>query len=752
MADLCFVFASNAEKDAEGVIGKYFSDADFDIKFLCSGKKEKILKKDVDLELEDLNKYKLICPIGAESLKYTAGYTGVQKYNGVFIEKKYLPIMHPNMTIFKPQLNDDIVSAFSKIKPILEDENVGQEIDKDYQFIETQDQLDNILPQYEEVDTIVVDIETTSLSSRKGVIIGIAMSSREHQGHFVSLEVVMNNFEYFFDLFVNKRCVFHNAKFDMQFMEDSLGFVFDRWEDTMLLHYCLEESVGTHGLKPLALRFTDLGDYEKELDDYKKTFARRNKIKLADFNYGMLPMDILAPYACKDGDATYQLYNKFKPLVDKSEEFKSLYDNILKPATKALKILERTGGPINLDQLKNLDREYKIDIEECIEEISQHSAVQRFERIHKKTFNPNSTIQLRQLFFEIIGLKSKKKTATGALSVDKEVLQTIDHPLAHAVLDLREKTKLSGTYISNIVKGIDKDGRLRSGFNIQGTTSGRLSSSGNLNYQNIPRDNKDIKKLFRARDGHKIVQCDLGTAEVYYAAVLSKDKFLQQAFIDKLDFHSYVAKQMFNLSGEVSDVKKYYPNERQYAKAITFGIMYQAGPAKIAETVNKDAAEGEEITKAQSSQFINKYFREAKSLKRFIDESNKQIENYAFIYSHFGRKRRLPESKSPNKGVASHAIRSGVNFLVQSVASDINLLGVIDLINWIQDKNYEKDILPFTVVHDSIVSEVREDLIDTYIENTKRCIQKDRGLSIPNCPIKVDFEIGPSWGELSDYK
>ena len=118
------------------------------------------------------------------------------------------------------------------------------------------------------------------------------------------------------------------------------------------------------------------------------------------------------------------------------------------------------------------------------------------------------------------------------------MLQTLDHPLAHAVLDLREKSKLSGTYISNIVNGIDKDGRLRSGFNIQGTTSGLLSSSGNLNYQNIPRDNKDIKKLFRARDGYKIVQCDLGTAEVYYAAVLSKDKFLQQAFIDKLDFHS----------------------------------------------------------------------------------------------------------------------------------------------------------------------------------------------------------------------
>ena len=130
------------------------------------------------------------------------------------------------------------------------------------------------------------------------------------------------------------------------------------------------------------------------------------------------------------------------------------------------------------------------------------------------------------------------------------------HPLAEAILDLREKTKLAGTYISNIRNGVDKDGRLRSGSNIHGTTSGRLSSSGNLNYQNIPRDNKDIKKLFKARPGYKIIQCDLGTAEVYYAAMLSGDQFLQKSFIDKLDFHSYVAKQMFNLPVDVDQVKQ----------------------------------------------------------------------------------------------------------------------------------------------------------------------------------------------------
>ena len=750
MSDVCFVFPSTAEKDANKIIDKYLKGVEYDVKFLNSTGKEKILKKDIDLDMSELNDYKIKVCVGAESLKYVAGMTGVQKYNGVFLEKKYLPIMHPKICIIKPQLEDEIQRAFAQIPKLLSGEDVGKQAEKDYCFIETEEQFLKYKQELEDAPTLVVDIETTSVSPHTGVILGIAISTRPHQGLYVSIDVVNANKKWFHMLFVNRKCIFHNSKFDTNYMETELGFEFPDYEDTMLLHYCLEEAVGTHGLKPLALRFTDLGDYERELDEYKKSWARKNKVKLADFNYGMLPSDILAPYACKDADATFQLYVKFKPLVDKSEEFNKLYGTILKPATHAMKRLEKNGGPVDIDQVKYLTEQYTIDMEECLEEIMSHEAVQRFERTQNKDFNPNSTYHLRELFFNILSMKVTKKTDTGAPSTDKEVLANMGHPLAEAILDLREKTKLAGTYISNIRNGVDKDGRLRSGFNIHGTTSGRLSSSGNLNYQNIPRDNKDIKKLFKARPGYKIIQCDLGTAEVYYAAMLSGDQFLQKAFIDKLDFHSYVAKQMFNLPCEVNEVKKLYGNERQYAKAITFGIMYQAGPAKIAETVNKDAKEGEQISVPQSKQFINKYFSEAKALKRFIDASNSQIENHAFIYSFFGRKRRLPEAKSPNPGVSKHAIRSGVNFLVQSVASDINVLGVIDLIEWIEDNDYLDAILPFTVVHDSIVSEVREDLVDTYIENAKRCIQKDRGLSIPKCPIKVDFEIGPSWGELTE--
>ena len=752
MTEVCFVFASTAEKEAKKTIDKYLKNVEYDVKYLSSQPKEKILKKDVDLDLAELSGYKITCPIGADALKYVAGMTGIQKYNGVFVEKKYLPIMHPNIILIKPQIEDDIKKAFNQIPKLLTGENLGVEIEKDYCFVETEQQFQSYKQQLDDAAIIVADIETTSVSPFTGTILGVALSTKAHQGIYVSAEIVQKHKNWFYNLFKTKKVIFHNAKFDMGFMAHEYGFEFPDFEDTMLLHYCLEESVGTHGLKPLAMRFTDLGDYERDLDEYKKTWARKNKVKLEDFNYGMLPSDILAPYACKDADATFQLFSKFMPLVDKSPEFTKLYRDILIPATYALRKLEKNGGPVNRAQVEWLANQYEIDVEECLAEIANSEAVARFERIHGKIFNPNSTAQLRELFFNILNIKPTKKTETGAWSVDKEVLKEIDHPLAEAILDLREKSKMAGTYISNIRRGIDYDDRLRSGFNIHGTTSGRLSSSGTLNYQNIPRDNKDIKKLFRARPGYKIVQCDLGTAEVYYAAVLSADKFLQQAFIDKLDFHSYVAKQMFNLPCEVKEVKKLYPNERQYAKAITFGIMYQAGPAKIAETVNKDAKAGEEISVSQAKQFINKYFNEAKALKRFIDASNDQIENYAYIYAFFGRKRRLPEAKAPNPGVAKHAIRSGVNFLVQSVASDINVLGLIDLIKWVETNGYDDVIKPFTVVHDSIVSEVREDLVPLYIENARRCIQTDRGLSIPNCPIKVDFEIGDSWGELENEK
>jgi DNA polymerase I-like protein with 3'-5' exonuclease and polymerase domains len=505
LSKVAVVFTSTAEKNP-AVMKRYIDE--YDSFYLCSSPKEKVLKKDIDLDYSQLDQYDLICPVGAEPLKYVVGLTGVVKYSGMYIEKRYVPFIHPNLLVFKPQYEDDLKKASETVRRVLAGEINSEQNEKIYEFIEDQSALDKWFDKFFSVDEIVVDIETSSLSPRKGRVLGIAISTQPHEGVYITADLVYLNKERFHTLFSEKRCIFHNAKFDIGFLDYEFGFKFPDFEDTMLLHYCLEEAVGTHGLKALALRFTDLGDYEKTLDEYKKQWCRKNKIKLEDFSYEMIPVEILTPYACQDVDGSFQLYKKFKPLVDKNVHFNNLYNSILRPATKALIQLEKNGGPIDLEQLVALEEDYKIDVEECLAEIELHEAVRTYERLNSKTFNPNSTKQLQDLFFKIIKLKPIKKTATGAWSVDKEVLSELKHPLAQAILDLREKTKLLSTYVSSIRDGVDKDSRLRSGFNVQGTTSGRLSSSGVLNYQNIPRDNKSIKKLFRARPGYKIVQGD----------------------------------------------------------------------------------------------------------------------------------------------------------------------------------------------------------------------------------------------------
>jgi DNA polymerase I-like protein with 3'-5' exonuclease and polymerase domains len=264
--------------------------------------------------------------------------------------------------------------------------------------------------------------------------------------------------------------------------------------------------------------------------------------------------------------------------------------------------------------------------------------------------------------------------------------------------------------------------------------------------QQLPRDNPVVKGSIKARPGHKIISMDLTTAEVYVAAVLSKDKDLQNVFKSGQDFHSTVAKQVFKLDCEIDEVKKLHPLMRQAAKSTTFGILYQAGAPTVAEQINKEARANNmdyRFTLEEAQDVIDQYFKTFKGLKKWIDVNKEFITNNGYIYSHFGRKRRLPNVFSSDRGIKSHAVRSGLNFLVQSPSSDINLLGAIDMNQYIKSRYMEAKI--FALVHDSILAEVPEIEIEDYTENLRSFIQKDRGLSIIGCPIGCDFEVGDDY-------
>lgn len=162
-------------------------------------------------------------------------------------------------------------------------------------------------------------------------------------------------------------------------------------------------------------------------------------------------------------------------------------------------------------------------------------------------------------------------------------------------------------------------------------------------------------------------------------------------------------------------------------------------------------ATGESYPIEQAREDIKAYFTKFSRLKRWLESRKEFISANGYTYSFFGRKRRLPNVFSSDKGIAAHEVRSGINSEVQSIASDMNLLGAIDTANEVKLKNLDAHIC--MLVHDSIVAVVRDDHVEEYCKLLKVNTQKDRGCSIPLHPIGVDQDIGQdySFGKFEEF-
>lgn len=169
--------------------------------------------------------------------------------------------------------------------------------------------------------------------------------------------------------------------------------------------------------------------------------------------------------------------------------------------------------------------------------------------------------------------------------------------------------------------------------------------------------------------------------------------------------------------------------------------MYGSGGQKVAATVSKATGEYYGVDRANDD--INSYFTKFSKLKKWLKSREEFIKANGFTYSFFGRKRRLVNVFSADKGIAAHEVRSGINSEVQSICSDVNLLGAIDTANEIKERKLDARII--MLVHDSIVALVKDEDVPVYCEIVKRNTQKDRGCSIPNCHIGVDQEIGTDY-------
>lgn len=730
---------------------------EFDRFSLCSNPSVKrVLKRDVDIEI-NTDDYDWIILVGADATKHFTKSASVTEHTGKIVDEKFLPIINPGMLAFKPEIERTWLSSRKSVIDYI----TGKAKPATYasgNLLGIQTKEEAVAYIQAAIDSpnpwVALDSETGGLYPRDGAVLGISLSYKKDYGCYIDADVIDDEVEALCQELWNKKIVIlHNAKFDIGFFEYHFKWIFPRYEDTMLLHYLIDENPGTHGLKQLALKYTIYGDYEQELMEFIDNYRKEHRILKDEFTYDLIPFDVMVPYACIDAIVTFLLFLKFKPAIEKNKKLLWVYDNLLIPGSTMLTKIQDNGVPFDRDRLHKASIMMQTDIDAAIAKLYEHPIVTQFESFQGKPFNPNSTVQLRKLLFDFVGLTpTGKKTGTEADSTDAEVLEALSehHEIPGLILDIRKKSKIKNTYLDKIIPQLDRDSRLRTGFNLHSTTSGRLSSSGKLNMQQLPRDNPAVKGSIKARPGYKIVSMDLTTAEVYVAAVLAKDEALMDIFRKGGDFHGNVAHRVFRLPCEPHEVKEKFPLQRQAAKAVTFGIMYGAGPSKIAWQITKESKVYFSV--AEAKQVISDYFKTFKGLNKWIKKNHEFIAENGFVYSHFGRKRRLPNVNSSDKGIVGHTIRSGLNFLTQSTASDVNLLAAIDMVAYIKTVNMKSRV--FALVHDSILAEVPEDELEHYQAKLKEFVTMDRGVSIPGVPIGCDFEVGDdySFGKYEKYE
>lgn len=384
-----------------------------------------------------------------------------------------------------------------------------------------------------------------------------------------------------------------------------------------------------------------------------------------------------------------------------------------------------------------------------------------------------SSVDLPQLMYSEEGFNFEviKKNDSGKPSTDEETLTNLrltvkkpDSPKAvflDSLLELRGLEKMYKTYIEGWHEKTQDDNRLHGRFLIHGTTSGRLSSA-EPNAQQIPKTSVDpnIKKQLVAPKGTLYIASDFSQAELRIMAHLSGDETYLNAFNSGQDPHLAIAATKYHVSYD--EALKIYEDEnhpdhkiwkvrRKQAKQIAFGLIYGIG-AKLLAVKLSDPKSGIIVTPEEAQKEMDIFFGQHPKLKTFLKKQEKFLRKNGYLVSLFGRKRRLPQIYSSDRGEEAYALRLALNFPCQSAASDMCLFGSI-LIYYLMRQGKLPPTKSVCLVHDANYQITKPENINTWSIYEMWQIYRNPltkpyfGFQIDDVTMDMDFVIGRSMAE-----
>ena len=348
-------------------------------------------------------------------------------------------------------------------------------------------------------------------------------------------------------------------------------------------------------------------------------------------------------------------------------------------------------------------------------------------------FNVNSTLQLREVLFERLGLPVLKKTPKGAPSTDASVLEKLrdEHEIVAHLLLYRELEKLRGTYVEALLRLVDDDGRIRGRFNQMGAATGRLSQE-QPNLQNIPvrtEEGRAIRWAFVADEGSVFLVADYSQIELRILAHLSGDPGLVDAFERDLDVHAATAARIYDIDASAVTV-----DQRRRAKMINFGLLYGMEAYGLAQRLG--------IPRDEAQDHIETYFAQFPDVRDYLRGLVEDARAEGYTTTILGRRRYLPELTSSNFRDRQSGERMALNAPIQGSAADVIKKAMIELDP--QLGRYEAQML--LQIHDELVIEVPVEHLDGVAETTREVMERVVQLRVP---LKVDVASGRT---LADCK
>jgi len=601
-------------------------------------------------------------------------------------------------------------------------------VERDYQTVLTQQQLDSWVTKIKSAPLVAVDTETTSLDYMQAQLVGVCVAVEPGQAAYIpfghdylgapaqlSQDTVLAQLKPLLEDPDIKK-VGQNLKYDMSVLAqhgiDLQGVAFD----TMLESYVLDSVATRHDMDSLATEY--LGETTISFSDVAGKGA-------SQLTFNQVSLEEAAPYAAEDADITLRLHQTLWPEVCKHPTLEKVFNDIELPLLPVLSRIERTGALVDGTLLFQQSSELAERLGELEIEAWDLAGQQ---------FNLASPKQLGEILFEKLQIPVLKKTAKGAPSTKEEVLQelALDYPLPKVLLEHRSLAKLKSTYTDKLPTMINPASkRIHTSYHQAGTATGRLSSS-DPNLQNIPvrtPEGRRVRQAFIAAPGCKMVAADYSQIELRIMAHLSEDPSLLKAFAEGQDIHRATAAEVFAVPTD-----QVTADMRRSAKAINFGLIYGMSAFGLARQLN--------IGRKQAAEYIELYFQRYPGVQSYMNNIRHTAAEQGYVETAFGRRLYLPEINARNGMRRQAAERTAINAPMQGTAADIIKLAMIHVDDWLQNSDLQSQMI--MQVHDELVLEVPESELEAVKQGLNDLMANAASLLVP---LVVDVGVGDNWDE-----